>query len=204
MRIIIDGPPVAQTRMKYSARNGIGRIYDPKEKEKRLIKAQIAIRNIDRPVLENPRVSFVFHMPIPKTLPKRMWGLYKSGLFKHKKKPDVDNFIKLYLDCMDGICFDGDQKVTLGPCVKLYHPHPKTIIIINSVDEVLSPLEVDPMTWFFLFSKESGGCSTLEMASLPDSYTPDLLEYQQYFGTTYPSQKIPTCDSIPLVPRVAG
>lgn len=199
MKLILPGEPIAQIRMKYSGRNGIGRIYDPREKEKRRLKEIIAIKHIRYPSFAHPRVSFIFHMPIPKSIPKRLLSLYHSGLLKHEKKPDTDNFIKLYLDCMDGICFDGDQKVSLGPCVKLYHPHPKTIIIINNTDELLSPLEVDPMTWYALFGKESGKCSSSEMDALPDSYTPTQLEPTQCFDMIYPRQKVPALEPVPLV-----
>jgi Holliday junction resolvase RusA-like endonuclease len=200
MKLVLPGDPIAQIRMKYSGRNGIGRIYDPRQKEKKRIKEIIALDYIRYPMFSHPRVSFIFHMPIPKSIPRRLLSLYQSGLLKHEKKPDVDNFIKLYLDCMDGLCFDGDQKVSLGHCVKLYHPHPKTIIIINRTQELLSPLEVDPMTWFALFGKECGKCSFSEMASLHDSYTPTSLESLQCPDNSYPSQIIGTSEPMPSVP----
>lgn len=148
---MIDGEPVSQIRMKYSGRNGIGRIYDPREKVKKQIKKIIEVQHILYPKFLHPRVSFIFHMPIPKSTPKKLLTLYNSGLLKHEKKPDVDNFIKLYLDCMDGICFDGDQQVQLGPCVKLYHPQPKTIIFLNTSAEILKYDEIDREVWEYLF-----------------------------------------------------
>jgi len=202
MKIVIDGTPIAQTRMKYSGKNGFGRIYDPREKDKRRIKEIMSLDFADYCFIPHPRVSFIFHMPIPLSTPKNRLKIYNSGLLKHEKKPDVDNFIKLYLDCMDGICFDGDQKVTLGYSIKLYHPHPKTIIIINSSEEVLSPLEVDPLTWFALFGKECGKCSSSEMDSLPDFYTPAQLESVQSNDMTYPQQRIVSSEIMPAVPQI--
>jgi len=202
MKIILDGEPVSQIRMKYSGRNGIGRIYDPREKIKKEIKKKIENQFKLHPKFIHPRVSFVFHMPIPKSLPKKTFSLYKSGLFKHEKKPDVDNFIKLYLDCMDTICFDGDQKVTLGPSIKLYHLNPKTIIIINEMQELLSPLEVDPLTWEALFGKECGKCSFSEMVSLPDSYTPNDLIHLRSSDNLCPYQKVDTSLIKSVVPHI--
>lgn len=146
MKLIIPGEPVCQIRMKYSGRNGIGRIYDPREKQKREIKSIIGNKIGGHPLFSHPRISFVFHMPIPKSIPKRLLPIYHSGLLKHEKKPDVDNFVKLYLDCMDTLLFEGDQKVQLGPSVKLYHPHPKTIVLLNETTQILSHLEVDLLT----------------------------------------------------------
>lgn len=142
MKLIIPGEPIAQIRMKYSGRNGIGRIYDPREKEKKRLKKLIENLYGDNSHFKHPRISFIFHMPIPTSIPKKSLPSYQSGCLKHEKKPDVDNLIKLYLDCMDLICFDGDQKVSLGPCVKLYHPEPKTIIIIEETTELISSSEI--------------------------------------------------------------
>jgi len=198
MRLIIDGDPIAQIRMKYSGRNGIGRMYDPRQKEKTKLKDIIKRCYGSNPIFIHPRVSFVFHMPIPKSIPNRLLSLYQSGFLKHEKKPDVDNFIKLYLDCMDIICFDGDQKVSLGPSVKLYHPHPKTIIIINESTPLLSPLEVDPSTFLLLFSEESAKQSSCEMEFLPDSYAPTALESWQCPGMIYPQQQVSPSEQLPF------
>lgn len=207
MKIILPGVPVAQTRMKYSGRGGFGRIYDPRAKEKNEIKKQVTeiVKKIEGfKLLEHPRVSFIFHMPIPKGISKKEQALYHSGVLKYEKKPDVDNFIKLYLDCIDSIVFDGDQKVQLGPSIRLYHPDPKTIIILNETEELLSPLEVDPMTWYALFSKESGRCCYAEMVSLPDSYTPTKLIPSLCCGNSYPRQTIGTCEVMPTALQIVS
>ncbi len=190
MIMILDGEPIAQTRMRYSGRNGIGRIYDPREREKRKLKELIVSKHNSNASFVHPRVCFVFHMPIPKSVPKRLLPTYRSGLLKHEKKPDADNFIKLYLDCLDGICFEGDQKVSLGPCVKLYHPHPKTIIIISEMQEILSAPEVDPETWQTLFGQECGRCSSSAKACPLDSCGPLLLEPSQSPGESSPGRHI--------------
>src|SRR5258708_3079547 len=105
--------------MKYSSRFGYGHIYDPRAKIKKELKKVIKAKSGLNPQCEYPRVSFIFHMAIPKSTPKRLLPLYQTGLVKHLKKPDTDNFIKIYLDCLDGICFVGDQRVSLGPSIKL-------------------------------------------------------------------------------------
>lgn len=198
MKLILPGDPIAQIRMRYSGRNGIGRMYDPRAKEKTLIKSVIKDQWIGESVLHNPRVSFVFHMPIPKSIPKKLIAIYQSGMLKHEKKPDVDNLVKLYLDCMDTMVFDGDQSVCLGPCVKLYHPYPKTLIIINETEAILSPLEVDLCTWFALFGRESGRCSDSETASLDGFYTPDALIPVLSHDMFYPQQAWPSSETTPL------
>lgn len=118
------------------------RVYDPKAKEKEGIRNFLLSqkRDID---FGHPRISFLFHMPIPASIPKKELPLYQSGLLKHEKKPDADNLVKLYLDCLDGIIIHGDQKVCLGSAVKVYHPEPKTIIWVNESSPLLCPWDLD-------------------------------------------------------------
>lgn len=142
MKIVIPGIPVPQARMKHCNRGSFVSTYDPKAKEKLLIRTilnQYRTGNI----IDFPRISFLFHMPIPASFTKKKRAFYESGTLKHDKKPDVDNLIKLYLDCLDGIILQGDQKVSLGPCIKVYHKEPKTIIWIHETKEKLSPWELD-------------------------------------------------------------
>ena len=94
-------------------------------------------------------------MPIPKSTPPKLAGAYHEGYFRHEKKPDIDNLVKFYLDCMDGIFFEGDQKVTLGLCLKAYHPIPKTIIFIEEMGEVVSQAEQD----YFVALNNMSKCS---------------------------------------------
>jgi Holliday junction resolvase RusA-like endonuclease len=142
MKIIIPGIPVPQARMKHSNKRGFVTTYDPKAKEKTTIRHFLqTCRTVDS--FAYPRISFLFHMPIPASIPKKNQEIYNSGRLKHDKKPDVDNLIKLYLDCLDGILIQGDQKVSLGPCVKVYHPEPKTVIWITDTRHMLTPWELD-------------------------------------------------------------
>jgi Holliday junction resolvase RusA-like endonuclease len=162
LKIVIPGNPVPQARMKHARRGNFVTTYDPKAAEKKDIRHTLQIHvsslqnNFTLDAYKNPRISFVFHMPIPSGIRKRDVALYNSGLLKHDKKPDVDNLAKLYLDCMDGIIFSGDQKVSLGPGVKLYHPEPKTNIYIYETDRMLTKEELD-----YSFLSESELCELL-------------------------------------------
>ncbi len=142
MKIIIPGDPVCQLRARHCTIKGFAMTYDPRAKEKKTIR--FLLRDYTQGYqFQHPRMTFLFHFPIPKSIPKKQLPLYNSGTLKHEKKPDVDNLIKLYMDCLDGIIFSGDQIVTLGPALKLYHPQPKTIIWITETSQVLQPWELD-------------------------------------------------------------
>ena len=70
-----------------------------------------------------------------------------KGLFKHLKKPDVDNLVKLYLDVLSGIVFEDDNCVSLGFAIKIYSPDPKTIMYIEETTEHVTLDEVWEGTW---------------------------------------------------------
>jgi len=140
MRIIIQGNPVCQARMRHVSRGKFVQVYDPNSAYKKKIRSALSYDGIK---FERPRISFLFHMPIPKSTPKKLLPFYESGLLKHCKKFDVDNGVKLYLDILDGIYFDGDQAVSLGPCIKVYHKDPKTIIWIRETAEMMDLSELD-------------------------------------------------------------
>lgn len=142
MQIIIHGTPVPQARMRHSNFRGFVTTYDPNAKDKKVIR-EFLKQQITSKVFEHPRVSFVFYMPIPKTIKKKDTAIYNSGTLKHEKKPDVDNLIKLYLDCLDNIIIFGDQKVSLGPCVKIYDPIPRTVVTLTETTEQIMPWEFE-------------------------------------------------------------
>lgn len=175
MKIILDGTPIAQGRPRLSKWG----VFDPNSNDKKRVKLQLAanVKRLDNgfQFLQHPRISFVFHMPIPSGIPKWQKTLRESGIEKHTKKPDVDNLIKFYMDCLDGIAFEGDQKVTLGACVKLYHTNPKTIIWIDETTNVLNHWEVDPMIWIDRDVIRSGILNCVGTDSLPDLYIPQHL-----------------------------
>lgn len=151
IEIVLPGEPIAQIRMRVSSINGMSRVYDPRAKQKKAIKEILAAKYTQEKI-EHPYVSFVFHCKIPSSTPKKIATFYRENLIKNEKKPDVDNYVKLYLDCMDQIFFDGDQKVMIGPCLKLYSHDPKTCIYIKESSEALTVEEVGPLLSPYLFS----------------------------------------------------
>lgn len=142
-------------------------MYDPKAKEKDLIK-HILKRINKNYSFTYPRVSFLFDFPIPESTPKKLKALMETGLIKHDKKPDCDNLVKLYLDCMTQIIIDDDKNVSLGSVNKLYNKEPKTTILIRSTNQKIDPWEVDEE--FSLFEESSKSMSS-ETASQHDFYT---------------------------------
>lgn len=131
--ITIPGIPISQGRPRL-ARSG--HCFDPNAKQKKqvkdFLKTQWQMKKLD-----GAHVTFIFCMPIPKAALKK-----KLDLSIQRKKPDVDNLVKFYLDCLTGIAWEDDSCVSLGGAVKVYSGSPKTIINIEeqapSLDALLS------------------------------------------------------------------
>lgn len=86
-------------------------------------------------------------MPIPKSMPKKERALAEQGNFKHVKKPDVDNLIKLYLDVLSGLAFEDDNCVSLGYAIKAYSVIPRTDIYIEETQPIITINETLDGTW---------------------------------------------------------
>ena len=189
MKIVIPGIPVPQARMKHARRGNFVTTYDPKATEKKDFRQSLQDHmsqmqtNFTLDAFKNPRISFVFHMPIPGNIRKKEIELYHSGLLKHVKKPDSDNLVKLYLDCMDGIVFTGDEKVSLGPCVKVYHQEPKTMIYINETTNILQKKELD---FVFLDESELYELLSLSQAFPYGSDSRFVKAYRQFLDSSCP------------------
>lgn len=165
LKIVIPGCPVSQARMKGTARGGFVRMYDPKAKEKDLIKLKLKSFKQER-AFSYPRISFLFEMPIPSSTTKKELKELEKGLIKHDKKPDCDNLVKLYLDCLTEDILEDDRNVSLGSVNKIYSKDPKTTILIRNTSQKIEQWEMD--SEFFPF-EESSKPTSFEKDFPPDS-----------------------------------
>lgn len=162
MQITIPEVPISQLRMRHRFINGVSMTYDPQAKEKKKLKE--FFKSLPQQKFTHPHISVLCYFPIPKATRKRDLAVFSSGLLKHEKKPDIDNILKFLLDCMDGIFFDGDQSVSLGICMKLYHTNPRTEIYITESKPLIDQYDLN-------FLKSCTSCLS-ETSSLSGSESP--------------------------------
>ena len=104
MKITINNC-IAQKRHRFAR----GFVYDPSSKDKKIAIQQIKEQFISNifypggPFTSALRIKFVFHIKRPKAHFRT--GKYSNELKKtapvyHIKRPDVDNYVKFYLDVM--------------------------------------------------------------------------------------------------------
>lgn len=53
-----------------------------------------------------------------------------------KSRPDIDNYIKFVMDCLNGIIYKDDSQVVHVEATKIYSTDPQTIIIIKEMIDV--------------------------------------------------------------------
>lgn len=146
MIITIPGNPIAQARVRLYTQRKKAVVYDPNGRDKVLIKRVITsyLREHypDYKFPKHPRVSFLFHMPIPYSMPVYKKNIAKTGSMRHENRPDADNLMKLYLDCLNEIVIDDDSQISIGFAIKAYHEFPKTIILIQEMPDLIEPEEL--------------------------------------------------------------
>lgn len=69
--------------------------------------------------------------PIPKSATKASVAAIQEGKILPKKKPDIDNILKVVLDSLNGIAYKDDSQVVTVTGQKVYGQEPKLIIEIN-------------------------------------------------------------------------
>lgn len=133
IKIEIPGDPVAWASHKGFGKKSFNPRYQEKAAAKWHIKVQCAkISLINRKV----RVDFLFEMPIPPSMPKRMQALIDEGhKIYHDKRPDATNLRKFAEDCLVGTILFDDNIVVTGNTEKIYSRQPKTVITLSNVEE---------------------------------------------------------------------
>lgn len=120
MKVFIPGPPGAKGRPRFTRS---GRAYTPAKtlKYEGYLKSLMAEAMQDKPPLTGPvRVDLRFHMPEPKSMPKRDQGRH----LPHVKRPDLDNLVKSVLDAANGVLVLDDSSVYAMTAAKQYSATP--------------------------------------------------------------------------------
>ena len=105
MKLIIDNC-IAQKRHRFAR----GFVYDPSSKDKKIAIQQIKEQFTGKPYTDALKIKFVFHIKRPKAHWNK-YSLKKTAPVYHIKRPDVDNFVKFYMDCMNKVVYLDDSQV---------------------------------------------------------------------------------------------
>lgn len=131
MKVVIEGKPISASRPRVTKHG----TYNPKKKEQERIsfeiKSQLPTNYI--PSIKPIELSLLFFMPIPSKLSKKK----KTLLIGQPciKRPDIDNFIIILLNAMNGIVYKDDCQVYEINTSKVYSDNPGTAIFILEYDD---------------------------------------------------------------------
>ena len=109
MKLRIDNC-IAQKRHRFAR----GFVYDPSSKDKKIAIQQIKEQFTGEPYTDALKIKFVFHIKRPKAhfrTGKYANELKKTAPVYHIKRPDVDNYVKFYMDCMNKVVYLDDSQV---------------------------------------------------------------------------------------------
>lgn len=148
------GSPIPKIRARFRRCGQHVMTYDPKDREKKAV-VQILKEQWDRIYLNADKalreeallissgaplvLTADFYMPIAKygrsgDVNKALWGFEQ-----HVKKPDLDNLVKFYEDCLNSVCFSDDSQVVQIHAYKYYSQTPRTEIEIMISPDVEIP-----------------------------------------------------------------
>jgi len=123
MIIIIPGRPVAKARPRFARRGKFVTTYNDQQTEEGKVLFEIQKQWQTSPRTGPVVIEFGFYMPRPKGhygTGKNAGKLKMSAPVYPVVKPDIDNLIKFYLDCMNGVVFEDDRQIIRCHASKLY------------------------------------------------------------------------------------
>jgi Holliday junction resolvase RusA-like endonuclease len=131
IEIIIPGDPIPKHRPRFTRH---GRTYsDQSEIMKNVSMIISSQHNANKPYKNPVKLSAVFFMPIPKSISKKKKSMINGT--PHIKKPDIDNLLKFYCDCMvkSGNIIIDDSVIAEIYATKIYSLCPRSVFTVKDI-----------------------------------------------------------------------
>ena len=130
----IPGKPIAKKRPRFARRGKFVMTYNDQETEEGRV--VLEMRQAVKELISCPVfIDIVFYFQRPKShygTGKNSKKVKESAPAHHTKKPDLDNLIKFYLDCMNNVMLSDDSTVVSIYAQKFYtEGEPRTMITIS-------------------------------------------------------------------------
>jgi Holliday junction resolvase RusA-like endonuclease len=136
IELILEGKPIAKKRPRF-ARIGKGiKTYDIQREDKSKLRMNIRHQLFDKRLFEKFTKPLKLEM-VFESSPADSWSEKKKQAVYEKydpRKPDIDNYVKMYLDVMNNLVYKDDNQVVELWCKKIFSDKPKVIILISEID----------------------------------------------------------------------
>ena len=131
LSITIPGTPLAKKRPRFARRGKFVTTYNSQETEEgKFIQIMMSQLHGHQPIPAGTPIAMeiAFHLPFPASMSAK-----KRKDAYHTKKPDLDNLLKFFKDCANGVLWHDDSQVMGIKAGKIYADVPKTIAIVRWV-----------------------------------------------------------------------
>ena len=135
IKIVIPGEPVAKGRARYSNSGGFVRAYTPSKTKnaETLIKVN-AMGEVARQGFKRSGQPLILTLMVFVPIPVSKLKEWKKTCILPITRPDIDNYLKLVMDALNGIVYKDDNQVVCVKVFKLYSQSPRLEIFIREVD----------------------------------------------------------------------
>jgi len=127
--------PVQQQRPRATRFGKSIRLYDPKKVKqfKQTIAEEAALTYRGKPLTGSLAVTLVFYRPVQQSLSKVEKQRRIRGVHLPVVKPDLDNYVKSFLDALHGIYWQDDALITDLTASKRYGRQPRIEIEVEEI-----------------------------------------------------------------------
>ena len=134
IKLVIPNP-TAKSRHRMALRGKKVISYDiqhaEKEKAKTLSMQQMRENGL-KPISDGQITAYMrFYLPIPKSLSRKRKIEFLGK--PHTKKPDIDNYMKFYMDALTGVAYEDDKLIYSVEARKEYSDRPRVEIELKGV-----------------------------------------------------------------------
>lgn len=132
LQVHIPGAPVAKGRPRFNGKTG--RTYTPQRSAtaENFARSEM-IHQAGQPMLKGPiDLDIVIVMPIPVGWSKKRQAQARAGIERPTKRPDLDNFAKLYGDAGNGVLWHDDSQICGLSVAKTYGDKPGVLLTVRA------------------------------------------------------------------------
>lgn len=130
MELVLTQNPIAKARHRHRRKGNKIITFDPQDKDKKKTKLHLAKQMREKGYFklsgEALFVNLTNYIEIPRSWPERRRKAAEGQLCT--SRPDLDNYLKFYLDVLNDIAYDDDRQVVELWTTKIYSLNPRVEI----------------------------------------------------------------------------
>lgn len=136
VNVVIYTEPVAQGRPRFTNINGYPRAYEPEKSKQAKASIQRQVKGIvKQPYNEPIRLYVTFYRSLTQEMQRKVVKKQLKTPIFADKRPDLDNYVKLLKDALNGIFWTDDSLIVELVAKKYYDAIPRIEIEIQEITD---------------------------------------------------------------------